>query len=87
MTEILQQERLLKEVRDYFEPKAKPVPEMTKSDIEATKLRRNYPSNKVYSVEKVPSTTRNRAHRRQRRIQKACEIERMLLSTKRRLSL
>ena len=34
MTEILQKEQLLKEVRDYFEPKTTPVPKMTKKDIE-----------------------------------------------------
>ena len=34
MTEILQQEQLLKEVRDYFEPKKTPVTQMTKKDIE-----------------------------------------------------
>lgn len=34
MTEILQKEQLLKEVRDYFEPKTIPVPEMTQKDIE-----------------------------------------------------
>ena len=57
MTEILQQEQLLKEVRDYFEPKTIPVPKMTQKDIELL----NYD-------ETLKAITRNRKHRRQRRI-------------------
>lgn len=34
MNEILKEEQLLKEVRDYFEPKEKPVTEYTLEDVE-----------------------------------------------------
>lgn len=82
MTEILQQEQLLKEVRDYFEPKSKPVPEMTWEDIkllnydETLKAIKSIQSKKClvqHATEKIEDNVE---------YQKACEIERMLLEHK-----
>lgn len=82
MTEILQQEQLLKEVRDYFEPKRIPVTKMTKSDIEllnydeTIKAIKSIQSKKClvqHATEKIEDNTE---------YQKACEIERLLLEYK-----
>jgi len=82
MAEILQQEQLLKEVRDYFEPKTIPVPKMTKSDIElldydeTLKAIKSIQSKKClvqHATEKIEDNVE---------YQKACEIEKMLLEHK-----
>ena len=82
MTEILQQEQLLKEVRDYFEPKAIPVPKMTKSDIELL----NYEET-LRAIKSIQSKKCNVQHltdniNDNEEYKKACEIEEMLLKHK-----
>lgn len=82
MTEILQQEQLLKEVRDYFEPKRKPVPEMTWEDIkllnyeETLRAIKSIQSKKCLVQHATPNIEDNEEYK------KACEIERMLLEHK-----
>ena len=85
MTEILRQEQLLKEVRDYFEPKRKPVPEMTKADIELL----NYDET-MKAIKSIQSKKCNVQHATEKiednvEYQKACEIERMLLEHKKKI--
>ena len=85
MTEILQQEQLLKEVRDYFEPKRKPVPEMTWEDIqqlnyeETLRAIKSIQSKKCLVQHATPNIEDNEEY------QKACEIERMLLEHKKNI--
>ena len=82
MTEILQQEQMLKEVRDYFEPKRIPVTQMTKADIgllnydETIKAIKSIQSKKCLSQHLTPKIENNTEY------QKACAIERMLLEHK-----
>lgn len=85
MTEILQQEQLLKEVRDYFEPKTIPVPEMTQKDIELL----NYEET-MKAIKSIQSKKCNVQHLTENILenteyQKACEIERMLLEHKKKV--
>jgi len=85
MTEILQQEQLLKEVRDYFEPKAIPVPKMTKSDIELL----NYEET-LRAIKSIQSKKCNVQHLTEKiedneEYKKACEIEEMLLEHKKKI--
>ena len=82
MTEILQEEQTLKEVRDYFEPKTIPVPEMTKSDIELL----NYDET-LKALKSIQSKKCNVQHlfeniNDNEEYQKACKIEEMLLDHK-----
>ena len=85
MTEILQKEQLLKEVRDYFEPKTIPVPEMTQKDIELL----NYEET-MKAIKSIQSKKCNTQHLTEnindnKEYQKACEIERMLLEHKKKV--
>jgi len=85
MTEILQQEQLLKEVRDYFEPKTIPVPAMTQKDIELL----NYEET-LRAIKSIQSKKCNVQHATENiedniEYQKACEIERMLLEHKKNI--
>ncbi len=85
MTEILQKEQLLKEVRDYFEPKTIPVPEMTQKDIELL----NYEET-LRAIKSIQSKKCNVQHLTENiedniEYQKACEIERMLLEHKKNI--
>ena len=82
MTEILQREQLLKEVRDYFEPKRIPVPKMTKSDIELL----NYDET-MKAIKSIQSKKCNVQHATENindnvEYQKACQIESWLLEHK-----
>ncbi len=82
MTEILQQEQLLKEVRDYFEPKTIPVPKMTKSDIElldydeTLKAIKSIQSKKCNVQHLTENINDNEEYKR------ACQIENWLLEHK-----
>ena len=82
MTEILKQEQLLKEVRDYFEPKKTPVTQMTKEDIkllsydETIKAIKSIHSKKCLVQHATEDINDNEEYK------KACEIERMLLEHK-----
>ncbi len=85
MTEILQQEQLLKEVRDYFEPKRKPVPEMTKADIELL----NYEET-LKAIKSIQSKKCNVQHltddiNDNEEYKKACQIEEWLLEHKKNI--
>lgn len=82
MTEILQQEQLLKEVRDYFEPKRIPVPEMTQKDIELLDYDETLKAIKSIQSKKclVQHATENIEDNEE--YKKACEIEKMLLEHK-----
>ncbi len=82
MTEILQQEQLLKEVRDYFEPKTIPVPEMTQKDIELL----NYEET-MKAIKSIQSKKCNVQHATENindneEYKKACQIESWLLEHK-----
>ena len=82
MTKILQQEQLLKEVRDYFEPKKTPVTQMTKKDIEQL----NYEET-IRAIKSIQSKKCNVQHLTEDindnvEYKKACEIEQMLLEHK-----
>ena len=85
MTEILQQEQILKEVRDYFEPKKIPVTKMTQKDIELL----NYEET-LRAIKSIQSKKCNTQHLTENiedniEYQKACEIERMLLEHKKNI--
>lgn len=82
MTEILQQEQLLKEVRDYFEPKKIPVTKMTKKDIELL----NYEET-LRAIKSIQSKKCNVQHLTENiedneEYKKACQIEEWLLEHK-----
>ena len=85
MTEILQQEQLLKEVRDYFEPKTIPVPEMTQKDIELLNYDETLKAIKSIQSKKclVQHATENIEDNEE--YKKACEIEKMLLEHKKKI--
>jgi len=85
MTEILQQEQLLKEVRDYFEPKRKPVTKMTKADIELL----NYDET-MKAIKSIQSKKCNVQHLTENiedneEYKKACQIEQWLLEHKKQV--
>ena len=82
MTEILQEEQTLKEVRDYFEPKTIPVPEMTQKDIELL----NYEET-LRAIKSIQSKKCNTQHLTENiedneEYKKACQIESWLLEHK-----
>jgi hypothetical protein len=85
MTEILQQEQLLKEVRDYFEPKGVPVPEMTKKDIELLNYEETLRA--IKSIQSKKCLVQHATERIEDNVeyQKACEIEKMLLEHKKNI--
>lgn len=78
MTEILQQEQILKEVRDYFEPKTIPVPEMTQKDIELLTYDETQKAIKSIQSKKclVQHATENLEDNEE--YKKACQIEKWL---------
>ena len=82
MTKILQKEQILKEVRDYFEPKTIPVPKMTKSDIELLDY-----DETMRAIKSIQSKKCNVQHATENindniEYQKACQIESWLLEHK-----
>ena len=85
MTEILQQEQLLKEVRDYFEPKRIPVTKMTQKDIELLDYDETLKAIKSIQSKKcnVQHATENIADNVE--YQKACQIESWLLEHKKKI--
>jgi hypothetical protein len=85
MTEILQEEQLLKEVRDYFEPKSIPVPEMTQEDIELLNYEETLRA--IKSIQSKKCLVQHATERIEDNVeyQKACEIERMLLEHKKKV--
>ena len=85
MTEILQQEQLLKEVRDYFEPKKIPVTKMTQKDIEL--LNYDETIKAIKSIQSKKCLVQHATHNIEdnEEYKKACEIERMLLEHKKNI--
>jgi hypothetical protein len=82
MTEILQQEQLLKEVRDYFEPKKIPVPEMTKEDIELLNYEETIRAIKSIQSKKCLVQHMTADINDNEEYKKACQIEQWLLEHK-----
>ena len=85
MTKILQEEQLLKEIRDYFEPKKTPVTQMTKKDIELL----NYDET-IKAIKSIQSKKCLVQHATERledneEYKKACQIEQWLLEHKRNI--
>ena len=82
MTKILQKEQLLKEVRDYFEPKTIPVPKMTPKDIELLDYDETLKAIKSIQSKKcnVQHLTENINDNEE--YKKACQIEAWLLEHK-----
>ncbi len=85
MTKILQEEQLLKEVRDYFEPKKTPVPKMTQKDIELLNYEETIRA--IKSIQSKKCLVQHATERLEDNVeyQRACEIERMLLEHKKRI--
>ena len=85
MTEILKEEQLLKEVRDYFEPKRTPVPEMTWEDIQLLNYEETIKA--IKSIQSKKCLVQHATERIEDNVeyQKACEIERMLLEHKKNI--
>ena len=85
MTELLQKEQLLKEVRDYLQPKKKPVTQYTWDDIqklnyeETLRAIKSIQSKKCLVQHATPNIEDNVEY------QKACEIERMLQEHKKNI--
>jgi len=82
MTEVLQKEQLLKEVRNYFEPKKIFVTQMTKKDIELLDY-----DETLKAIKSIQSKKCNVQHATERindnvEYQKACQIESWLLEHK-----
>lgn len=82
MTEILKQEQVLKEVRDYFEPKTIPVPEMTKEDIILLNLEETNRAIKSIQSKKCNSQHLTKNILDNKEYQNACLIEDMLIEHK-----
>lgn len=85
MTEILQEEQLLKEVRDYFEPKTIPVTKMSQKDVELL----NYEET-LRAIKSIQSKKCNTQHLTENindniEYQKACQIESWLLEHKKKV--
>lgn len=82
MTEILNQEQLLKEVRDYFEPKRKPVTEMNQQDISLLNL--DETNKALKSIQSKKCNTQHLTENILDNIEynKACQIEEWLLDHK-----
>jgi len=85
MTELLKEEQLLKEVRDYFQPKKKPVTQMKPEDIkllnydETVKAIKSIQSKKCLVQHATEDLKNNTEY------QKACQIESWLLEHKRNI--
>ena len=85
MTKILQQEQLLKEVRDYFEPKRIPVTKMTQKDIELLSY-----DETIKAIKSIQSKKCNVQHATEKiednvEYKKACQIESWLLEHKKKI--
>ncbi len=85
MTELLKEEQVLKEVRSYFEPKAKPVPEMTWEDIKLLDYDQTIKA--IKSIQSKKCLVQHATERLEDNVeyQKACEVERMLLEHKKKI--
>jgi len=85
MTELLKEEQVLKEVRDYFEPKKKPVTQMAWEDIQLLNYDETIRAIKSIQSKKCLVQHATEDLKNNTEYQKACEIERMLLEHKRNI--
>ena len=85
MTELLKEEQLLKEVRDYFQPKKKPVTQMTKADIQLLNYDETLRAIKSIQSKKCLVQHATEDLKNNTEYQKACQIESWLLEHKRNI--
>ncbi len=85
MTKILQEEQLLKEVRDYFEPKKTPVTQMTKEDIELLNYDETIKAIKSIQSKKCLVQHLTDDIKDNEEYKKACQIEQWLLEHKKQV--
>ena len=85
MTELLKEEQILKEVRDYFQPKKKPVTQMNKADIQLLNYDETIRAIKSIQSKKCLVQHATEDLKNNTEYQKACEIERMLLEHKKQI--
>ena len=85
MTEILKEEQILKEVREYFEPKQIPVTQFTEKEVEKLNYEETLKAIKSIQSKKcnVQFATENIEDNEE--YQKACEIEEMLKEHKEKI--
>lgn len=82
MTAVLQEEQLLKEVRDAFEPKSTPVTQFTKSDIENLDYDQTMKAIKSIQSKKTHTQFLTDDIETNEQYQRAIKIEEMLLDHK-----
>lgn len=85
MTEILQQEQILKEVRDYFEPKTIPVTQMTQKDIELLTWDETQKAIKSIQSKKCNTQHLTKNIEDNEEYKKACQIEKWLQEHKKNI--
>lgn len=85
MTELLKEEQVLKEVRDYFEPKKTPVTQMSPKDIELLNYEETMRAIKSIQSKKclVQHLTNNINDNEE--YKRACQIEQWLLEHKKNI--
>lgn len=76
MTEVVQQEQIMKEVRQLLEPKKVAVPDFTKADVERLNFEDTMKAIKSIQSKKCLSQNNETEYK------KACEVESMLLAHK-----
>ena len=85
MTELLKEEQVLKEVRDYFEPKKKPVTQMAWEDIQLLNYDETIRAIKSIQSKKCLVQHATEDLKNNTEYQKACQIESWLLEHKRNI--
>ena len=85
MTELLKEEQILKEVRDYFEPKKKPVTQMTQQDIQLLNYDETIRAIKSIQSKKCLVQHATEDLKNNTEYQKACQIESWLLEHKKQI--
>jgi hypothetical protein len=85
MTALLKKEQLLKEVRDYFEPKRIPITQMSQKDIQL--LNYDETLRAIKSIQSKKCLVQHATERLEDNVeyQRACAIECMLLEHKKRI--
>jgi hypothetical protein len=82
MTEVVSYEQVLKEVRDYFEPKGTPVTMMTENEISKLNFDETMKAIKSIQSKKCNSQYMTDDIKTNKEYQDACKIEEMLLAHK-----
>ena len=85
MVELLKEEQVLKEVRDYFEPKKTPVTQMSPKDIELLNYEETMRAIKSIQSKKCLVQHATEHIEDNEEYQRACAIERMLLEHKKNI--